>query len=202
MGNLRSVQKGFENAGVGGVVIARDAATVAQADGLVLPGVGAYRDAMVHLKESGLLESILKRVEAGTPLLGICLGMQLLMDSSLENGDYEGLGLVSGVCRPIPSVPGIKIPHIGWNTVDYAAANVNPLFAGIPDNSAFYFVHSYYCDLVHKSDVTGHVEYGSTLPCALNQGNLYAVQFHPEKSSTLGLRMLSNFGAIVTGELS
>lgn len=199
MGNLRSVQKGFENAGVGGVAIARDAAVVSQADGLVLPGVGAYRDAMLNLKKSGLLESILEKVEGGTPLLGICLGMQLLMDSSLENGDYEGLGLVSGVCRPIPRVPGIKIPHIGWNTVDYPGMTANPLFEGVPRDSAFYFVHSYYCDLIREPDVIGRVEYGSMLPCALNHGNLYGVQFHPEKSSTLGLRMLSNFGAIVSG---
>ncbi|MBN2847123.1 MAG: imidazole glycerol phosphate synthase subunit HisH, partial [Coriobacteriia bacterium] len=117
MGNLRSVEKGFEHAGVADIVVTGEAARVAAADGIVLPGVGAFRDAAAHLRESGLRDVLLERVSAGVPFLGICLGMQLLADVGLEDGEWEGLGIVPGVCERLPG--GVKIPHIGWNTVAY-----------------------------------------------------------------------------------
>lgn len=193
MGNLRSVQKGFEHAGVTDVVVTDDASVVSAADGIVLPGVGAFRDASANLKSSGLWDLILERVAAGTPFLGICLGMQLLADVGLEDGEWEGLGMVPGACTRLPG--GVKIPHIGWNTVDYPRES--RLFTGIPEGTAFYFVHSYRLEPVDPSCIIGLAEYGVPFAAAVQTGTAYAVQFHPEKSSEMGLRLLSNFGDIV-----
>lgn len=193
MGNLRSVQKGFEHAGVAEVVVTGDRAVVASADGIVLPGVGAFRDAAATLRDSGLREAVLERTGAGVPFLGICLGMQLLATTGLEDGEWEGLGVIPGVCERLPG--GVKVPHIGWNTVTYPRET--RLFAGIPEGTAFYFVHSYHLRPVDPSWVIGATTYGIEFAAAVGSGDMYAVQFHPEKSSAAGLRLLGNFGEIV-----
>jgi glutamine amidotransferase len=192
MGNLRSVQKGFEHAGVTDVVVTDDPEVVSEADGIVLPGVGAFRDASANLRASGLESVIRHRIGAGTPFLGICLGMQLLADVGLEDGEYEGLGLIPGTCERLPG--GVKIPHIGWNTVEYPSDSA--LFDGIPESTAFYFVHSYRLVPLDSGAIIGSTEYGVRFAAAVRSGNMYAVQFHPEKSSSAGLQLLSNFGRI------
>ena len=198
MGNLRSVQKGFEHAGVADVVITDDPAVIETASGIVLPGVGAFRDASANLEVSGIEEVLRRKIGTGTPFLGICLGMQLLADVGLEDGEYTGLGLVPGTCERLPG--GVKIPHIGWNTVEYPRDSL--LFDGIPESTAFYFVHSY--RLVPKDDsvIVGSTEYGVRFAAAVQSDNLYAVQFHPEKSSVMGLRLLANFGRLAEGNRS
>jgi glutamine amidotransferase len=193
VGNLRSVEKGFAAAGVDGVVITDDPAVLARARGILLPGVGAFRDAAANLKASGMQETLLDRVAGGTPLLGICLGMQLLATSSLEDGEWEGLGLVPGVCERLPG--GVKVPHIGWNTVEYPAKC--PLFDGIPEGSAFYFVHSYHVVPRDPEATVGSTTYGVPFSSALQSGNVFGVQFHPEKSSAEGLALLRNFARLV-----
>lgn len=197
VGNLRSVLKGFEHAGVADVRVTGDAAEIAAASGLVLPGVGAFRDAAARLRDSGLDRVVRDRAAAGVPLLGICLGMQLLMDVSYEMGEWEGLGLIPGTCEIITAPPesGLKVPHMGWNTVSYPRRS--PLFDGIDEHSAFYFVHSYHCVVADQTNVIGTVNYGGPLVCAVQKGNVFGAQFHPEKSSTVGLTMLGNFGRIV-----
>jgi len=193
MGNLRSVQKGFEHAGVAGVVVTAEAAEVASADGIVLPGVGAFRDAAAHLKDAGLRDVILERIAGGAPFLGICLGMQLLADVGLEDGEWEGLGVLGGTCERLPG--GVKVPHIGWNTVAYPRDN--ELFSGIPEDTAFYFVHSYHLRPADPDCVIGVASHGVAFAAAVARADVYAVQFHPEKSSSAGLALLGNFGAIV-----
>ncbi len=193
MGNLRSVQKGFEHAGVSDVVVTDDPALIERADGIVLPGVGAFRDAAANLKASGAEEVLRHRVAHGTPFLGICLGLQLLADKGLEDGEWAGLGLISGTCERLPG--GVKIPHIGWNTVEYPRDC--RLFDGIPESTAFYFVHSYRLVPHDASAIIGSTEYGVRFAAAVQRDNVFAVQFHPEKSSTMGLKLLANFGAIV-----
>lgn len=195
MGNLRSVEKGFEHAGVSDVVVTGDADVVERAHGIVLPGVGAFRDAAAHLRESGVEDVMRRKVAQGTPFLGICLGMQLLADVGYEDGEWAGLGLVPGTCERLPG--GVKVPHIGWNTVEYPRES--PLFAGIPESTAFYFVHGYRIVPADESAIIGSTEYGIRFASAVQSDNVYAIQFHPEKSSTAGLRLLSNFGAIVEG---
>lgn len=211
-GNLRSVHKGFEHAGARDVVVSSDPKLVASADGLVVPGVGAFQDAMNHFQESGLIEPLRKRIEDGVPTLGICLGMQLMFDSSTELGHHRGLGLLGGEVRAIEPGKGIKIPHMGWNTVRFAKHTPSvfsrshsgedhhsggSLFNGIDDETAFYFVHGYHCVPTDGAIITGTVNYGEELVCAVQHENLYAVQFHPEKSSAKGLHLLSNFARIV-----
>lgn len=193
MGNLRSVQKGFDHAGVEGVTVTDDPSVVATADGIVLPGVGAFRDAAHNLRESGLWETVLERTAAGVPFLGICLGMQLLSDVGLEDGEWPGLGVLPGRCERLPG--GVKIPHIGWNTVEYPVES--PLFDGVPEGSAFYFVHSYRFIPEDTSCIIGATEYGVRFASAVQDGTVFAVQFHPEKSSAAGLALLANFGRIV-----
>jgi imidazole glycerol-phosphate synthase subunit HisH len=192
MGNLRSVQKGFEHAGVEDVVVTDDPALVEAADGIVLPGVGAFRDAAANLKQSGVEEVLRHKVGAGTPFLGICLGMQMLADVGLEEGEWTGLGLIPGTCDKLPA--GVKIPHIGWNTVEYPRES--PLFEDIPESTAFYFVHSYRLSPRDSDTIIGSTEYGVRFAAAVQSDNIYAVQFHPEKSSTMGLKLLSNFGRL------
>jgi imidazole glycerol-phosphate synthase subunit HisH len=193
MGNLRSVEKGFEHAGITDVVVTDDAATVGAAEGIVVPGVGAFRDASANLRASGLWDLLLERAAAGVPLLGICLGMQLLGTLGLEDGEHEGLGLVPGVVRRLSE--GVKVPHMGWNTVSYP--RTSPIFEGVPEDSAFYFVHSYHLVPSQAEDAVGMTEYGEPIVAAVQRGRVFGAQFHPEKSSTLGLRMLAAFGRIV-----
>jgi glutamine amidotransferase len=193
MGNLRSVEKGFAAAGVPGVSITDDPAVIARARGVVLPGVGAFRDAAANLKASGMRDVLLERARAGVPLLGICLGMQLLATLGLEDGEWDGLGLVPGTCEKLPG--GVKVPHIGWNTVDYPRRSA--LFDGIDEGSAFYFVHSYHLAPADPSVVIGRTVHGVPFAAAVQSGAVYGVQFHPEKSSETGLRLLRNFATIV-----
>jgi glutamine amidotransferase len=193
MGNLRSVEKGFHAAGVAGAVITGDPSVLASARGIVLPGVGAFRDAAANLAASGLREVLIERAAAGVPLLGICLGMQLLASVGLEDGEWQGLGLVPGVCERLPG--GVKVPHIGWNTVDYPRASA--LFAGVDEGSAFYFVHSYHLVPDDPAAVIGRTEYGVPFAAAVASGNVYGVQFHPEKSSERGMALLRDFATIV-----
>ena len=183
------------HAGVTNVIVTDDPYEVAEADGIVLPGVGAFRDASANLRESGLEDVLRRKIGQGTPFLGICLGMQLLAEVGLEEGEYEGLGLIPGVCDKLP--PGVKIPHIGWNTVEYPRDSA--LFDGIPESTAFYFVHSYRLNPRDTDVIIGSTEYGVRFAAAVQLKNIYAVQFHPEKSSTMGLHLLSNFGRIAEG---
>jgi glutamine amidotransferase len=193
MGNLRSVEKGFAAAGVAGVAITGDARELGLARGIVLPGVGAFRDAAANLASSGLREALLERVAAGVPLLGICLGMQLLASVGLEDGEWEGLGLVPGRCERLGG--GVKVPHMGWNTVEYPRES--PLFAGIEAGSAFYFVHSYHVVPEASGAAIGVTDYGGPFVSAVRSGSVFGVQFHPEKSSERGLALLRNFATIV-----
>ncbi len=196
MGNLRSAEKGFQHAGVADVAVTSDLDAVRAAAGIVLPGVGAFRDAARGLRESGMADLVRERTAAGVPFLGICLGMQLLADVGHEDGTWEGLGIVPGECVRLPE--GVKVPHIGWNTVDYPRGS--RLFDGIPEGSAFYFVHSYHLVPADPSAIIGTAEHGVPFAAAVGSGNVFAVQFHPEKSSELGLRLLANFGRIVSGK--
>lgn len=198
MGNLRSVEKGFEHAGVHDVVVTDDPAIVERADGIVLPGVGAFRDAATNLRESGCEGVMLRRVAEGVPFLGICLGMQLLAEAGYEDGEWKGLGLVAGTCERLPG--GVKVPHIGWNTVEYPRRS--DLFAGVPESTAFYFVHSYRLVPTDEDVIVGSTDYGVRFAAAVQSGNIHAVQFHPEKSSAAGLMLLANFGEIVERERS
>jgi glutamine amidotransferase len=194
MGNLRSVEKGFEHAGVEGARVTDDPRDVAGAAAIVLPGVGAFRDAAANLESSGMRDVIIERVRSGVPFLGICLGLQLLVDTGYEDGEWQGLGIVPGSCERLPA--GVKVPHIGWNTVEYPRES--PLFDGVPPSSAFYFVHSYRVIPQESDVVIGETEYGVRFASAVQVGDAaFAVQFHPEKSSTLGLKVLANFGRIV-----
>jgi glutamine amidotransferase len=188
-GNLRSVQKAFEHVGVDAVV-GSDPRAMADAAGLVLPGVGAFGAAMAQLEEKGLVGPLLQRIEAGVPFLGVCLGLQLLFESSEEDPGVRGLALVRGDVRALP--PTVKVPHIGWNQVE--TCTCSDLMDGIPDGSAFYFVHGYAVVPRFPGDVLAMTDYdGVTFVSAVEMDNVAAVQFHPEKSSTLGLRFYRNF---------
>ena len=188
-GNLRSVQKAFEHVGVQAVV-GSDPRAMAAAAGLVLPGVGAFGAAMAQLEEKGLVDPLLERIGAGVPFLGVCLGLQLLFESSEEDPGVPGLGLVRGDVRALP--PTVKVPHIGWNQVE--TCTCSDLMDGIPDGSAFYFVHGYAVVPRSPGDVLAMTDYdGVQFVSAIEVDNVAAVQFHPEKSSTLGLRFYRNF---------
>lgn len=193
MGNLRSVQKGFEKIGAV-AVISRDPDEVARADRLVLPGVGAFPECMKNLGRFDLIEPVVEFVKSGRPFLGICLGLQLLFDESEEFGLHKGLGLISGTVKAFDRNMGLKIPHMGWNQVRFAKKS--PIFEGIEDESFFYFVHSYYVVPSDTSSIAGETEYGIRFTCAISGDNIFAVQFHPEKSQQIGLRILQNFAAL------
>ncbi len=192
MGNLRSVEKAIERSGAE-AVITGDAELAAGADGLVLPGVGAFPKAMARIRELGLDRLIADRLAAGTPVLGICLGFQLVFERSSELEGAEGLGLVAGEVDGLRA-PGLKVPHIGWEPVRWEREC--ELTAGIGDATPFYFVHSFAPRPADSADVLGTAEHGERFTCALARPPLYGVQFHPEKSSGAGLRLLRNFAAI------
>lgn len=192
MGNLRSVEKGFEKVGVKARVVT-DPAEVDHAEGVVLPGVGAFADAMENLKSTGMDEAVKKAIREGRPFLGICLGLQLLFESSEEWGHSRGLGIFPGMVRRLPEL--LKVPHMGWNQVKFTGEH--PILKDVPDNSAFYFVHSYYVDPEQDTIRAGITDYGMQFTSAVGYEKVFAIQFHPEKSSTLGLRILRNFGGIV-----
>lgn len=188
-GNLRSVQKAFEHVGAEAVV-GSDPRAMASAAGLVLPGVGAFGAAMQQLESKGLVGPLLERIEAGVPFLGVCLGLQLLFEASEEDPGVSGLGLIRGDVRALP--PTVKVPHIGWNQVEVCTCS--DLFSDIPGGSAFYFVHGYAVVPRSPGDVLAVTDYdGVTFVSAVEVDNMAAVQFHPEKSSTLGLRFYRNF---------
>lgn len=193
MGNLRSVQKGFEKVGEPAEV-SRDANRIRNAERLVLPGVGAFPQCMKNLTELGLVEPIIEFVNSGRPFLGICLGLQLLFDQSEEFGVHEGLKIIPGNVVAFDRNMGLKIPHMGWNQVRFRGDV--PIFRGIPDQSFFYFVHSYYVVPSRAEDTAAETEYGVTFTCAVMRDNVYATQFHPEKSQSIGLQILRNFAAL------
>jgi glutamine amidotransferase len=192
MGNLRSVEKAF--ARVGSVAeITDDPEQAASADGLVLPGVGAFPKAMRRVRERGYERLVAERLRAGTPVLGICLGFQLLFESSTELGGADGLGLLDGEVTALEA-PGLKLPHIGWEPVGWK--HDSELTDGIEDGTPFYFVHSFAPRPREETDVLGMAEHGSPFVCAIARPPLFGVQFHPEKSSGAGLRLLANFASI------
>ncbi len=195
MGNRRSVEKALEHVGAR-AFITGDHDRLRQADGLVLPGVGAFPRAMNNLRERSLDELLCERLAAGTPLLGICLGLQLAFEHSSEQGGADGLGIVEGEVRALPA-DGLKLPHIGWNEVRFAAAAADsPLLDGLPGECAFYHVHSFAAVPTREQDVLGTAEYGSPFVTAVEKGSFFGVQFHAEKSSAAGLRLLANFAHI------
>ncbi len=190
-GNLRSVVRALTHVGAA-LHITSDPAEVRAARAIVFPGVGATRDTMESLHRLGVADAIREQVAAGIPTLGICVGMQVLCETSEEFGDHPCLGIVGGAVRRLPD--GQKVPQIGWNQVDVAPAHAShALFAGIETGSDFYFVHSYFCDLTDRHMIAGATEYGRSFPSILIRENLAAVQFHPEKSGKIGLQLLQNF---------
>ena len=191
MGNLRSVEKALEHVGAR-ASIGADPDEIRAADGLILPGVGAFPRAMERIRATGLDELIAERAAAGTPVLGICLGMQLLFERSEELGGAAGLGLLPGAVTTLDA-PGLKVPHIGWAPV--AWEHDSPLTEGIQADTPFYFVHSFAVRPAEADDTLGTAEYGERFVCAAERDNVFGAQFHPEKSSAAGLRLLANFSA-------
>jgi glutamine amidotransferase len=189
MGNLRSVEKALERVGAE-AEITSDRARAEAADGVILPGVGAFPRAMERVRELGLDEVVAARIEADTPVLGICLGMQLLFESSVENEGGSGLALLGGVVAPLEA-NGYKVPHIGWSPVRWE--HESRLAGGLGEQTPFYFVHSFAPRPATEGDVLGTAAYGERFACAVERPPLYGVQFHPEKSSSAGLRLLDNF---------
>jgi glutamine amidotransferase len=194
MGNLNSVKNALEFLGCKAEISDRGE-DVISADALVLPGVGAFGVAMRNLEQQGLIEPLERKVLGDrVPFLGICLGMQLLSQSSEEKGVFKGLGWISGHVRRIEEAPSIRVPHVGWNNTKIRCRS--PLFESIEDESEFYYVHSYHFDCEEKY-VTARCEYGTSVVAAVHSGNIHAVQFHPEKSQHNGLRLLRNFTNLV-----
>ena len=196
-GNLLNVVNAFRHLGRD-VAVTADPAGLRQADAAVLPGVGAFGDAMGCLERSGMVGPTLDFIRSGRPFLGICLGMQLLFESSGESPGARGLGVLPGGILRIPDAPGLKIPHIGWNSLNLKRKG--GLFAGTGENPYVYFVHSYYLKTGDRGIVTATADYGVELDAAVQSGNVFAVQFHPEKSGRTGLRMLENFASLLKPE--
>ncbi|MEN3001343.1 MAG: imidazole glycerol phosphate synthase subunit HisH [Armatimonadota bacterium] len=196
MGNLRSVQKAFEALGAPAQITA-DPATIRTADAVVLPGVGAFGAAMARLHEAGLVAPLRAIIENGKPFLGICLGLQLLFESSEESPGVEGLGVLRGRVVGFQSHGSfpLPVPHIGWNQL--LPVPSCPLWQGMPEQAFVYFVHSFYPEPAEPRLITAWCDYGVRFPCAVQQGNLFAVQFHPEKSGAVGLSILRNFLSIL-----
>jgi glutamine amidotransferase len=192
MGNLRSVEKALERVGAEGE-IAPDPERVREAQGVILPGVGAFPKAMERIRELGLDELVRERARAGVPVLGICLGLQLLFESSVENEGAKGIGLLPGRVEPL-AANGLKVPHIGWSPVRWQRES--RLTEGLGAEPPFYFVHSFTPAPGEENDVLGTSAYGERFTCAVERPPLYGVQFHPEKSSRAGLGLLRNFAAI------
>lgn len=196
-GNIKSVEKAFLALGQE-IVVTRDQNIILNADGVVLPGVGAFGDAMQKLHDYNLVDTIHKVVEKNTPFLGICLGLQLMFESSEETPGVEGLKLLEGRIVRIPEGEGIKIPHIGWNSLSYPQRG--RLYKDIPEDSFVYFVHSYYLQAKDPEIVKAITEYGVEIHASVEKDNIFACQFHPEKSSAVGMKILENFIAVVKGE--
>jgi glutamine amidotransferase len=190
MANLRSVQKAFEKLGHP-AEITSDPNRVTEADKLVLPGVGAFRDAIAKLNESGLSAPIIGHIDAGKPFLGICLGLQLLFTKSYEDGEYAGLDLLSGDVVRFPATPGLKVPHMGWNQLRIKKRA--PVLRDVPDEASVYFVHSYYVAPKDAEIIATETDYPTPFTSAIWRDNIFATQFHPEKSQQVGLSMLKAF---------
>jgi imidazole glycerol-phosphate synthase subunit HisH len=193
MGNLRSVQKAFERVGHA-AAITSDPQTLEKADRIVLPGVGAFADAIAELRRRDLVEPIGAAIESGKPFLGICLGLQLLFDVSYEDGEHEGLGVVPGEVRRFEVPREYKVPHMGWNEVTFRRRA--PIFKDVADGAHFYFVHSYYVIPQDKQVVDGEAAYPDPFCATIWRDNLFATQFHPEKSQAAGLKLLKNFAEL------
>ena len=194
MGNLRSVQKAFEAVGVAADISA-EPHRVADATKLVLPGVGAFRDAIAKLRDTGLADAVRHHIDDGLPFLGICLGYQMLFTRSTEDGVHAGLDLFPGEVVRFTCRPGLKVPHMGWNTLRLTQPDC-PLFTGLPPDPAFYFVHSYYPTVADASLTAAEADYPDPFPAAIWRGNVFATQFHPEKSQGVGKVLLKNFATL------
>jgi glutamine amidotransferase len=193
-GNLLSVEKALRFIGCDPVVTA-DPGRLQSASAAILPGVGAFGDAMSCLRKSGLVRPVLDFIDSGRPFLGICLGLQLLFEGSEEAPDVPGLGALKGRIYQIPDTPGLKIPHIGWNSLNIK--DRDGLFAGLEEHPYVYFVHSYYLKADDRDIVSSTAGYGVTIDASIHRKNLFATQFHPEKSGKTGLNMLRNFAAMI-----
>ncbi len=189
-GNIKSVEKALQKLGQE-VVITRDADTILNADKVILPGVGAFGDAMANLKKYKMDQVIYQVVEKGTPFLGICLGLQLLFEKSDESKGVAGLGILKGEICKIPDQEGLKIPHMGWNSLHLQ--NEGRLFKNIEEDAYVYFVHSYYLKAEEEEIVKATTEYSTHIHASVEKGNVFACQFHPEKSSDVGMQILKNF---------
>lgn len=196
-GNLLSVEKALRFLGCEAVATANPD-TLREASAAVLPGVGAFGDAMACMSRSGLVRPVQDYIRSGRPFLGVCLGLQLLFEESEESPGVKGLGVLKGKIRRIPAAPGRKVPHIGWNSLDRVATG--GLFAGLPEHPYVYFVHSYYLKAGDRGVVSATADYGVTLDAAVRRGNLFATQFHPEKSGKVGLAILRNFAELAGEE--
>ena len=195
-GNIRSVEKALMHIGCE-VEVTQDPSVLMKADGAVLPGVGSFGDAMHELRGRELEAPIKAFVASGKPFLGICLGLQILFESSEESPGVSGLSLLKGKVLRIPAAPGLKIPHIGWNSLHLQ--NNGRLFQNVPMDAYVYFVHSYYLQAKHEEIVKATTEYGVTIHASVEQDNIFACQFHPEKSSSVGLKILKNFASLQGG---
>lgn len=195
MGNLRSVQKAFEKIGATAAAT-RDPKIIKDASRVVLPGVGAFKDCMKNLEDYGLIDPILKAIESGKPFLGICLGLQLLFEESMEFGTHKGLGVIKGKVVRFPATdnPEFKVPHMGWNEIK--KEKDSPILGGISDKSYFYFVHSYYAVPDDKAVILTSTDYDVNFTSSIAKDNIMACQFHPEKSQQVGLKLLKNFNEL------
>ncbi|MBT5263008.1 MAG: imidazole glycerol phosphate synthase subunit HisH [Candidatus Magasanikbacteria bacterium] len=190
MGNLHSIAKALECVG-GNVLVSSKGEDIKKADKIVLPGVGAFRDGVANLKKRGLDKILISEVEKKKPLLGICLGMQLLANKSYEFGEYEGLSLIDSEVKKFNESIQLRVPHMGWNNIEILKDHV--LLKGVKNNSDFYFVHSYFMECKNNEDVFAECSYGSNFPVIVAKDNIFITQFHPEKSQKNGLKILKNF---------
>ena len=195
MANLRSVQKAFETVGVNAQIISTPQ-EIGRVDRVVLPGVGAFADAVRTLREKELAGPILTHIEKGKPFLGICLGLQMLFDVGYEDGEHVGLGVLKGTCVrfDVDDTMGLKVPHMGWNQLD--VRRPSPLFKGLPDKAGVYFVHGYHVVPTDESVIATTTDYGRPFVSSVWRDNVMATQFHPEKSQRVGLKILANFAAM------
>ncbi|WP_457644672.1 imidazole glycerol phosphate synthase subunit HisH [Persephonella sp.] len=197
MGNLRSVSKALEKVGLD-VKVSSDPEDVLNAKAIVVPGVGAFGDAMHNLDRLGLLDPVIRSIESGKPYLGICLGLQILFEYGYEFGEHKGLGVLKGKVIRFENREGFKVPHMGWNQV--WIKQKEGLFSGIKDGEYYYFVHSFYAVPFEESDIASTTDYITEFCSAVQRGNVWAVQFHPEKSQKAGLKLLENFKSFVEKE--